>query len=58
MTVILKKVGLLLEFWDKAIEYHAYIRDYTNIRLDTNGINKSLTKAFTSTLLDIEMYKI
>jgi hypothetical protein len=55
MIAMLKDPGLPLEFWDKAIEQDAYISICTNIGTDSNGINRSLTKAFRSTFPDIEI---
>jgi hypothetical protein len=57
MRAMLKEAGLLLEFWDEAVEHDAYIRNCTNIGPDSNGINRSPTEAFTGTLPDIEMCK-
>jgi hypothetical protein len=57
MRAILKEAGLPLEFWDEAVEHDTYIRNCTNIRPDSNGINRSQTKAFIGTLPDIEMCK-
>jgi hypothetical protein len=58
MRAMLKEAGLPLEFWDKAVEHDAYIRNCTNIGPDSNGINRSPTEAFTGTLPDTEMCKI
>jgi hypothetical protein len=57
MRAILKEVGLPLKFWDKSVEYDIYIRHCTNIGLDLNGINRSLTEVFIEILPDIEMCK-
>jgi hypothetical protein len=54
MRAMLKEAGLLLKFWDKAIEHDAYIRNYTNIVPDANGLNRSPTEAFTGILPDIK----
>jgi hypothetical protein len=58
MRAMLKEVGLLLEFWNEAVEHDAYIRICSNIGPDSNGINRSLTEVFTGTLPDIKMCKI
>jgi hypothetical protein len=58
IRAILKEAELPLEFWDEAIGHDAYIRNCTNIGLDSNSINRSPTEVFTGTLPDIEMCKI
>jgi hypothetical protein len=57
IRAMLKEAGLPLKFWDEAVEHDAYIRNYTNIRSDSNGRNRSPTDAFTCTLPVIEMCK-
>jgi hypothetical protein len=54
---MLKEAGLPLEFWDEGVERDTYIRNCTNIGLDSNGINRSPTEAFTGTLPNIEICK-
>jgi hypothetical protein len=57
MRAMLKEAVLLLEFWDEAVEYDAYIRNWTNLGLESNSIKRSPTEAFRGTLPDIEMCK-
>jgi hypothetical protein len=55
MRAILLEAGLLLECGDEALEHNVYIKNCTNIELDSNGINRSPTEAFTDILPDIKM---
>jgi hypothetical protein len=47
-----------LEFWGRAVEHDAYIRNCTNIGLGSTGINSSPTEVFTGVLPEIKMCKI
>ena len=47
MRVILKEVGLLLEFQDEVAEYNTYIRNLTDTRPIINSSVTSLHEAYT-----------
>jgi hypothetical protein len=57
MRAMLKEVRLPLKFWDEAVEHDVYIRNCTNIGLDSDGINRSPAEGFTGTLPDLKIYK-
>ena len=44
---MLEEVGLLLEFWDKAVKYDAYIRNRTDLGPIINGSVINPQEAFT-----------
>jgi hypothetical protein len=55
IRVTLIEAGLPLEFQDKVIKHDAYLRNCTNIRPETTGINRSTLVVFIGTLLDVDM---
>jgi hypothetical protein len=57
MRPMLKEAGLLLEFWDEAVEHDSYISNYTNIGPNSNGINRSPTEALIHILPYIKICK-
>jgi len=54
---MLKDSGLLIEFWDEAIEADAYIRNRTLSGLKINGIRQTLIGAYIREMPDIDHLK-
>ena len=54
---MLKDSGLLIEFWDEAIEADAYTRNRTLSGLKINGIRQTLIGAYIREMPDIDHLK-
>jgi hypothetical protein len=55
---MLKEAGLLIKFWDKAIEYDTYVRNRTDIRLVIDSSIVSPYEAYTSETISIDYLRV